>query len=273
MNTIGRSSDYRYSTGSLDTVRLTEVSASDSTKQTEAPKSKGGFFSGIVALFSFSSKETSEQQSAQKKTWFQSISDFFSWLGGGSSKTSSGLKGAKANWVEKASDEASQLATGLANASSEQNSPKLFSQSARKNYGQHSNSPNAPQNKESQRLQDELEATNTNDETALNRYSDFGSRGSFVGSSDTKKKETQPQLSSNKSALGSTVRAMQENVNKANNVKNKTEDMKNAASDLNATTKELLAQQRAKNDAWDATLDTLTGGVYSKFTKRVKKAG
>ena len=91
-------SDNIIASGSENFSRIDVKSSSEQTKDA-AQKSKG-IIGSIFAYFGFASEAASQQNSAQKKSWTESISNFFSSFFGGGSKTSSSGSYERGSFVE-----------------------------------------------------------------------------------------------------------------------------------------------------------------------------
>ncbi len=269
-----------YQPSELESVRLTDIS-NNSPRSTETPSKASGLLGSFFALFSFSSKEASQQQSAQKKTWTQSISDFFSGLFSNSSKESkTSLSGAKISWADRANNQANanttQFQQNVRNASLPNNGADKV-QSARKTYSEFSTSPNAPQNKTNTALGNELDAVNTNNETALNANKDYQDNGgvtgfmrSMIGNTTggvDREKTQSPNRNSDigreslfvgqktpsattKESLNQTNQNLQQRGKKLTATAQQTEQLKNAASDWAAGAKQLKEKLAQQNKSW-----------------------
>ncbi|MBX9577478.1 MAG: hypothetical protein K2W97_03250 [Chthoniobacterales bacterium] len=239
-----------------------------------------------MAFFGFASKAESQQQSAQKKTWTESISNFFSGLFGGASKTSSAgssLVGAKANLGDKANAGLREIPGQP--TSSNGSSGRSVANSVRKQFGEHSTSPNSPQVKAGEALAGELRAVDTDDTTAVDAHEELmqsggiagilrkailggerkptqtqaressprdsmtpgpGERGSFVSAPNKQPKSTSTQ----NSVLGDTGEALARRGGRVESVAKKTEDFRETASDFAALARKVKEQQQKQAGNW-----------------------
>ena len=261
----------------LSQVRTTSTSNNEAPKADD-PKSKG-ILGGIFAYFGFASKVASQQNSAQKKSWTESISNFFSWLLGGGSKTSSAespLKEARVS-LGKENDDLRQIADQATSSNS-----RTVATSVRKQFGEHSTSPNSPQVKAGEALAGELRAVDTDDTTAVDAHKELMQSGGIAGilrkailggerkPTQTEARESSPRdsmtpgpgqrrsfvsapnkqpksTSTQNSVLGDTGEALARRGDRVESAAKKIEDFRESASDFVDLARQLKEQQKGRN--------------------------
>lgn len=261
----------------LSDVRLSGASETGNEHKTESPKSKG-FIGSIMAFFGFSSKAESEQQSAQKTSWMQSIKSFFG-FGDSQSKSSTASasplkKGVKADWGQASLDKLNEADQTLKDYSPDNikrgevlqsATNKVQKQSQNVGKGQTSNNT-APVSVRPQSKINIMSSPQekTTRESMNPRDSELADFDNAPPKKTEDQQSTKQASASTKNVLTSSTEALNQRSEKLNNVAKGTDNMKSGAKQFAGSARSVNEQLKAQNDAWNTTLNTITFGLLGE---------